>query len=66
MQSLVMKSKVNGSYLFYSENNGNTLFTIVDKLGNTIRTDELPLSIEQFVRAMEKANWVRVEEGLAS
>jgi hypothetical protein len=64
MQSLVMKSNVNGSYLFYSENDEKVFFTIVDRLGNTIRSDELPLSIGQFVRSMEKAGWSRVEEDL--
>jgi hypothetical protein len=64
MQSLVMKSKVNGSYLFYSENNEKVFFTIVDRMGNAIRSDKLPLSIEQFVRSMEKAGWSRVEEDL--
>ena len=57
-KSLVMQND-RGDYLFYEPNNNDTsvFFTVTDKNGNVIRSAELPLSLECFVKSMEKAGY---------
>ena len=46
-----------GEYLFYSYSNNKTFFTLMDRSGNIVKIDELPLTLESFLKAMKKAGY---------
>jgi hypothetical protein len=47
-----------GEYLFYSySKEGKILFTLMDKSGNIVKSEELPLTLECFLKAMKKVGY---------
>jgi hypothetical protein len=47
-----------GEYLFYSySNDGKILFTLMDRSGNIVKSEELPLTLECFLKAMKKVGY---------
>jgi hypothetical protein len=47
-----------GDYLFYScSNNSRIFFTLMDKSGNIVKSEELPLTLECFLKAMKKVGY---------
>jgi hypothetical protein len=48
-------------FLFYSYLNNNTFFTLMDKNGNIIKSEEIP-TVDCFVKAMKKAGYKLVKE----
>lgn len=55
-REMVMRND-RGDYLFYESSDKNVFFTLTDKHGNVIRSAELPISLDCFVRSMEKAGY---------
>ena len=46
-----------GDYLFYQYCNDNIFFTLVDKKGEILKSDELPLSLDSFIKSMKKMGY---------
>ena len=49
-------------YIFYSNLNNNTFFILMDRNGNIVRSEEIPLTVECFVKAMLKIGYKRVAD----
>lgn len=57
---LVLQNR-RGEYLFADKTYDNTVhFTLVDKKGHIIRSDDLPITIEAFLKSMLKAGYKHV------
>jgi len=59
-ETLVLQNKC-GEYLFADKTYENTVhFTLVDKRGHLIRSDDLPITLEAFEKSMFKAGYRHV------
>lgn len=51
-----------GDFLFYSFSNGYTFYTLMDKNGNIVKSEEISLTVECFVKAMLKAGYMKAAD----
>lgn len=54
---LVLQNR-RGKYLFADRTYDNTIhFTLVDRKGQIIRSDDLPITLDVFIKSMRKAGY---------
>ena len=62
LKPMVMTNQ-RGDYLFYQYCNGNAFFTLVDEKGEILNSDELPSSLDSFVKSMKKVGYESIGDG---
>jgi steroid 5-alpha reductase family enzyme len=56
-----MRSKNNGNWLFYEENNTKVYYLLVSRNGETLRNGQMSISKETFMEYMEKIGFEYVD-----
>lgn len=58
-----MRSKNNGSYIFFEDNHSKVYYTLVARNGETLRRGEMSISANTFVHYMESIGFEFVKVG---
>ncbi|MGH9913560.1 MAG: hypothetical protein ACRD4W_14025 [Nitrososphaeraceae archaeon] len=56
-----MRSKNNGNWLFFEENNTKVYYSLVSRNGETLRKGKMSISKETFMEYMEKIGFEYVD-----
>jgi hypothetical protein len=62
LKPMVMTNQ-RGDYLFYQYCNGNIFFTLIDEKGEILKSDELLISLDSFVKSIKKMGYKPIGDG---